>query len=172
MSEQLLIAWTARLAFACYVARLYFDLKPSQNLVVQSRARISWTIGCLWFIVHVIVAFHFQHHWNHAEAYEYTVRRTFELTGWNSGVGIYVNEGFLILWVVDTIVWWLKPNWPCNRAAYWTVQSIFAFLMIQSTVVFGLTFWRLLVPVTIFGLLLFRFSGRAPGLRRRSPHLT
>ena len=137
MSGELLIRWTARLAVACYGARLICDSAATQNESSMRMARWWWTIGCGWFLIHVATAFHFEHHWDHAAAFDYTSRRTAEMTGWKSGTGLYVNEAFLCVWLVDTILWWRNLSWPRNRRAYWIVQGIFGFLMIQATAVFG-----------------------------------
>ncbi len=146
MIGELLIRWTARLAVACYVARLAFDVEQKAEANWQQSARWWWTIGCFFFLLHVIAAFHFEHHWNHAAAYEATAKRTAEVTGWDSGFGLYVNEAFLILWLTDTLCWWQDLSWPQHRRIYWTVQSVFAFLMLQATAIFGPPFW---IPVVV-----------------------
>ena len=84
------------------------------------------------------------------------------MTGWNSGVGLYVNEMFLFLWITDTILWWHDLSWTNNRGIYWGIQSIFAFLMFQATVVFGPPFWK---PVGF--LLIVMILGRVFKLRER-----
>ena len=146
MPGELIIRWTARVAVACYVTRLLYDAGHQHDTRSQQRARWWWTLGCGWFVLHVASAFHYLHGWNHAAAVAYTARRTAELTGWNSGVGLYVNELFLALWLVDTIMWWREISWPSNRRMYWLVQSVFAFLMLQATAIFGPPFW---IPIAI-----------------------
>ncbi|WP_157605422.1 hypothetical protein [Schlesneria paludicola] len=117
------------------------------------------------FTVHVAAAFHFEHHWNHAHAYDHTAQRTAEMTGWNSGIGLYVNEVFLGLWIVDVAAWWWAPQWHQKRSVYWIVQAVFAFLMFQATAVFGPPFWR---PIVVILLLVlwgqYRRAHRAPFL--------
>lgn len=144
----------------CYVARLVCDFSGNRSNSNPSTARWWWTAGLMVFLVHVIAAFHFQHHWNHAAALEYTARRTQELTGWNTGVGLYVNEAFLGLWLLDACCWWYDLDWPRHRWVYWTVQSIFAFLMFQATVVFGQWFWTPASILVIPGLLLLAARNR------------
>ncbi|HEY0980577.1 MULTISPECIES: hypothetical protein [unclassified Schlesneria] len=146
MPGELLIRWTARFAVACYVARLLYDAAGMTEPSAQRQARWWWTVGCGWFILHVVSAFHFLHEWNHDAAYTYTAKRTAELTGWSSGLGLYINEAFVALWVVDTLLWWRDLSWPNNRSGYWGVQTVFAFLMIQATAVFGPSFW---IPIVI-----------------------
>jgi hypothetical protein len=152
MFEEMIVRWTARLAVACYVARLMIDSRPGDRISRQRIARWWWTIGCAWFLLHVIAAFHFTHHWNHSAAFESTARRTAEMTGWNSGVGLYINEAFLCLWLTDTVLWWRDDSWPDHRRIYWTIQGIFAFLFIQATVVFGPPFWK---PMAMLVVVLF-----------------
>lgn len=150
------IRWTARLAVACYLARLYYDCDGLANKTAQRSARWWWTIGCLIFLVHVLIAFHFEHHWDHAAAFDATAKRTLEMTGWNSGVGLYVNEVFLCLWLADTLLWWRDFDWPRNRIAYWIVHFLFAFLMFQATFVFGPPLWKFAIPLAITALTLKR----------------
>lgn len=156
MWGDLAIRWTARLTVGCYFARLYYDTDRIDNQRSQHRARCWWTIGCAIFLLHVVMAFHFEHHWNHTAALDATAKRTAEMTGWNSGIGLYVNELFLLLWLTDTVIWWRYLDWSRNRLVYWIVQFIFAFLMFQATFVFGPPLWRIVVPVLIAGLIVKR----------------
>jgi len=155
MLGEILVHWTARIAVACYVARLICDTSRNKGTHSQKRARCWWTIGCVAFLLHVMSAFHFIHHWNHAAAFESTAKRTAEMTGWNSGFGLYVNEAFLLLWLTDTFLWWQDLFWPRHRRIYWLVQSVFAFLMLQATAIFGPPFWIPLV-VMVTAILSFR----------------
>lgn len=155
--EEMLIRWTARLAVACYAMRLFCDAGRDWSISSRRAARWWWTIGCGWFLLHVVAAFHFEHGWNHAEAFQYTANRTVEMTGWNSGTGLYVNEAFLCVWLADTILWWRKREWPNDRRIYWLIQGTFGFLMLQATAVFGPAFWKPVVAVIIV-ILWFRSS--------------
>lgn len=146
-----LIRWTARLFVVCYVGRLCIDAGGRRDANSQRTARWLWTLGCVIFLLHVAVAFHFQHGWSHAAALEYVRQRTLRDTGWDSGIGLYINYAFGVLWLVDVSLWWRHLDWSEQRLPYWTVQIIFAFLMSQATVVFGPSFWR---PVCIATVLL------------------
>ena len=160
MIGDLLIRWTARVGVACYAARLACDVGRQQDVRTQKSARWFWTLGCLSFLLHVIAAFHFEHHWNHAAAFESTAKRTAEMTGWNSGVGLYVNEALLLIWAADTFCWWRDLSWPRHRRIYWFIQWTFAFLMFQATAVFGPPFW-----IPIVALIMTCLSLRAFGVR-------
>jgi hypothetical protein len=141
-----IIRWTARLFVACYVGRLCLDAIGSSESKSRRIARWLWTCGCAVYVAHVAAAFHWVHQWSHAAAYEHVLARTNEMTGFASGIGLYVNYAFGILWLADTVIWWLDPKWPDRIAPYYFVQAIFAFLIIQATAVFGPSFWR---PITV-----------------------
>lgn len=136
-----LVRWTVRLAVACYAARVLMDAGDFGSL----RARRSlWTVGLVFYLAHVVAAFQLVHGWSHAAAWEETARQTFERTGWRSGVGVWVNYAFTLLWTVDVAAWWIVgPGYSRRfRRVSFVVQSAFAFLVFNATVVFGPAFWR------------------------------
>ncbi len=146
MLGEALIRWTARLFVACYVGRLCVDAAGWRKGTGQQFARQLWTVGGILFLLHVAAAFHFQHGWSHAAAVEHVRLRTLHQTGWNSGIGLYVNEAFGLLWLTDLMLWWWRLDWPEQRLPYWTVQASFAFMMLQATACFGPPFW---IPVCV-----------------------
>jgi hypothetical protein len=106
---------------------------------LESRARWFWTLGCAAYVVHVICAFHFFHHWSHAAAYADTARQTAAVTGWNWGGGIYVNYAFTAAWLADVPCWWrglevqrARPRWV---GAAW--EGFFFFMVFNGAVVFA-----------------------------------
>jgi hypothetical protein len=110
----------------------------------QRAARAVWTLGCLLYLAHVFCAFQFYHHWSHREAHAETARRTAELFGWNSGVGLYFNYAFTLAWIVDVIWWWTAPvqhsaarRWP---SFLW--HGFFLFMVVNATIVFETGFVR------------------------------
>ncbi len=134
-----LIRGTAILAVACYAGRVMSELAGRNE---ERRARWLWALGCLAMSTHVLCAFHFQHAWSHAAAWEHTRQRTLELTGWNSGSGLYANYALTIVWLIDVLGWRTWLDWPRRyRGWYWTVQIFFAFLIVNATVVFGPKYW-------------------------------
>jgi hypothetical protein len=146
------IHWTARLFVACYAARLCIDAAGRRDEAAQRVARWMWTAGCGVFVLHVAAAFHFLHGWSHAAAFEHVRQRTLNDTGWNSGLGIYFNYAFGLLWLVDTLHWWQCFKWSEKRRSYWITQYLFAFMMFQATAIFGEPFWK---PVCVVVVLLF-----------------
>jgi hypothetical protein len=69
------IRWTVRLALLGFTIALL----------------LRASIGCLAYLAHLAAAFHFAHGWSHAQAYEHTALRAWEVTGWRWGGGVYVN---------------------------------------------------------------------------------
>lgn len=164
MLADAIIRWTARLFVACYVGRLCVDAAGSRDPTSLRIARWLWTCGCAVYFVHVAAAFHWMHNWSHAAAYEHVVARTTEMTGIASGFGLFINYAFGVLWLADTVVWWLDLRWPDRIVPYYTVQALFAFLMFQATAVFGPSFWR---PISVAAIALLivlrRFTATTPG---------
>ena len=170
MLADAIIRWTARLFVACYVGRLCVDAIGSRDTNSLCTARWLWTCGCALYFIHVAAAFHGMHHWSHAAAYEHVLTRTVEMTGFASGIGLYVNYAFGLLWLGDTVIWWLDPKWPDRIVPYYCVQALFAFLMFQATAVFGPSFWRpIAVAVIALLVILRRFAARTPDRVRDNP---
>lgn len=145
-------AWTARLAVACYLVRISIDVAGRTDDSGQRIARGIWTAGLAIFLLHVAAAFHSYHHWSHAAAWEHVRHQTRTLTGWDSGAGLFINYGFTLLWAVDCGLWWRSLAWSRQRLSYWYVQVIFAFLMLNATVVFGPRGWIAVGAVVAMGL--------------------
>ena len=99
-------------------------------------------LGCIAFLAHVACAFHFYHSWSHAAAHADTVRQTAEAVGWNSGVGLYINYLFAVVWIAIAFGSWKSP------ALLWAVRGFFWFMIFNGAVVFAQG------PMRAFGLLL------------------
>jgi hypothetical protein len=134
-----LIRWPVRLALACLAVSLLLRTISSGGGERFAAARLFWTMGCLAYLAHVAAAFHFAHAWSHARAYEHTAQRTWELTGWRWGGGLYVNYLFTLLWVGDAAWWWAGAASYRARPA-WIGAALHAcmlFVAFNATVVFG-----------------------------------
>src|SRR5262245_40840401 len=131
MSGEELTRWTIRIAIAAYVARLVVDLTLSGDSPRREPvARWLWTLGCAALWVHVACVFQFYHDWSHASAYAQTARDTAEVTGIDSGGGVYVNYLTMLAWGADVAWWWL---WPASfhtrpRVLDWLWQVFLAFI--------------------------------------------
>jgi hypothetical protein len=161
---------TVRLALVLYAAAISVRLTTggrSQRLCV---ARLSWTLACVAFLIHVAFAFHFFHGWSHDHAYATTARQTAEMIGWDWGGGLYLNYLFAVVWLADVAWWWNDPCGYLARARWieWCVHGFMAFIAFNSTVVFGAGAIRWLgLAATLFLVGLWLGTGRA-GWRDRS----
>ncbi|HEX6986728.1 MAG TPA: hypothetical protein VF170_15210 [Planctomycetaceae bacterium] len=159
----MLVRWTVRLAVACYAVRALADAADLGSLRLR---RGVWTVGLLFYVAHVVAAFHFVHRWSHVAAWEETARQTAAVTGWDSGAGLWANYAFTLLWFGDVVAWWAAgPDYPLRfRRAFVTVQTVFAFIVFNATAVFGPAYWR---PAAVaFGLTLA--AALAVRVKRRS----
>jgi len=101
--------------------------------------RYAWAAGAVLLLIHIGCAFHFQHHWSHADAITETARQTRELTGIDWGGGIYFNYLFAGVWLFDAI-WWLVAQKSHRNRPYAVTIAIHAFMLFivfNATVVFG-----------------------------------
>lgn len=131
-----------------------------------SAARVVWAFGAGVFCLHVVCAFHFYHHWSHDEAYAETARQTRQLTGIDSGAGLYLNYAFAAIWVTDALWWTTAGTQRYIRRSAWILQSMhafFAFMVVNGAIVFGTgpVRWFGAISVAIVsGAIAFRVSSR------------
>lgn len=149
-----LIRATAILAVAGYTLRFLADCSEPPSDWRLRHARRAWSAGALLLTIHVFCAFHFQHAWSHAAAWEHTRQRTLELTGWNFGGGLWANYAITALWLIDAAGWRTRLDWPLrHRRWFWFLQVALAFMMINATVVFGPWYWTPIVTVDVVTLM-------------------
>lgn len=152
---------TVRLALTWYSAALLFMINNRQPdwSTATSRGRLTrwcWTWGMLSYLVHLTMAFHFFHHWSHADAFE----RTRQVSG--TGEGIYVSHLFTLVWVGDVAWWWLSAE-SYSRRAIWIGRALHCFMLFivfNGTVVYenGIIRWAGLFVFSV--LLLMWLKGR------------
>jgi hypothetical protein len=167
---ELLITWSARAVVLFYLLRVAADVLIADPVRRDRAARWAWTVGCAIYLLHVVFAFHFLHHWSHAAAVEHAARRTFEVVGLEFGAGIYVNYVFTLVWAADVALWWQRSleGKPVAPLYYWTLQAIFGFMMLNATVVFGPAFWKWVAAVALVAIVGLRMLlPRTPELRMR-----
>ena len=136
---ELLTRWTVRLALALYVLALVLRATAADRRPGLAWARLAYSVGCLAFLLHVVFAFQFYHHWSHHAAYAATARQTAEVVGLQWGGGLYANYGFALIWLADVIWWWrgLGRYEARPREVGWAVQGFLAFIAFNATVVFA-----------------------------------
>jgi hypothetical protein len=151
---------TARLAMLLYLVGLALRLHPHR--FQRNLSRAVWTVGCAIFLLHVVCAFQFVHHWSHADAYAATARRTAGFIGAEWGGGLYLNYAFTLIWIADVCWFWSEsPSYEARpRWVAWSVHGFMGFLAFQATVVFAdglprwlfLTAWLLLAAASVQSL--------------------
>jgi len=119
--------WTIRLALTCYLAYLAGWL-VARDARWPAIGRWIWTAGCGLFVLHVVCAMAFYHHWSHAAAFDKTARETQELLGFSFGGGIYFSYVFLLLWLADVLWSWLAPVSYFTRPL-WIAASVHVYLL-------------------------------------------
>ncbi|MBM84159.1 MAG: hypothetical protein CMJ78_26695 [Planctomycetaceae bacterium] len=142
-----LIAVTVRVAVVTYVLRIVVEMTMGREDAGQKASRMLWTLGLGSYIVHVLCAFHFEHDWSHSDAYEHTVCVTLDKVGWNTGIGLYFNYLFTLLWLADVIIWWKRPELRTPKV-FWVLHAIYFFMIFNATVVFGPPVWGVLAIMT------------------------
>ena len=126
--------WVA-LAYYAAAAWLMLGLGPADLRAETLRGRFArwcWTLGWGAFVFHVGAAFHFYHHWSHAEAVEHVRGRS------GVGEGVFASYVFALAWTSDVAWWWLRPESYAARPA-WVGRGLhlYMFLMVFfATVVY------------------------------------
>jgi hypothetical protein len=162
---ELLTRNTIRLALAWYFAALLLMMRLDRTdwpaaTTAGRLARWCWTWGIACFLIHVGMAFHYYHHWSHADAFE----RTREISG--LGEGIYFSYLFALIWTADAIYWWLAPARYSERSAWIDrlLHGFMLFMVFNGMIVFesGPTRWAgaLMFSVLAIAWLLLRYRRR------------
>jgi hypothetical protein len=122
------------LALLCYVGAVFSRGRGHQSLM-----RKIWLVGCLFFLAHVVAAFHFFYHWSHAFAVEDTRAQTMELIGVNFRGGLLFNYLFGLLWLIDCAGWFRDGKLFQETHRVWrrALHTFFIFMIFNATVVFG-----------------------------------
>jgi hypothetical protein len=128
---------TARLALVYYVLAVNLFLRMGQEDWASAGRRViwarwCWTLAWITYVIHVAVAFHYYHHWSHADA----VRHTEEVSGF--GPGIYLSHFFTLLWTADVAFWWKQPALYAGRSRWidLALHAFMFFIIFNGTVVY------------------------------------
>jgi hypothetical protein len=137
MTGDAMMIWTVRIALVLYAAALGSRLLGGRRWLRSSR--LLWSGGLLFYLAHVVAAFHFVHAWSHERARVETARQTRELFGVDSGLGLWLNYAFTIVWIADALWWWFDEAGYLDRPRWIGVatQAFTAFMFFNGAVVFG-----------------------------------
>ncbi|MEO1367922.1 MAG: hypothetical protein AAFX50_12170 [Acidobacteriota bacterium] len=139
MSGELATRITVWLALIGYLAGPSAALVGRGDPAWQRSARTIYSWGLAFFLAHVALAFHVYYGWSHREAYVQTAQETFEVTGRRSGVGLYLNYLFTVLWCLDVADWRRRGVAGFRRRPPWidvALHGFFLFMAFNATVVF------------------------------------
>jgi hypothetical protein len=141
---------TIRLSLAWYAVALLMMMRLnaadwSAGSTSGRLARWCWSWALVIFLIHVITAFHYYHHWSHTDAFQ----RTREIGGY--GEGLYANYLFALVWTADVAFWWISPVRYSARSPWIDriLHSFMLFMVFNSMVVFATG------PIRWTGLVLF-----------------
>jgi len=128
-------------------------------------ARVIWTIGIALALIHVVLAFQLVYSWNHETAVAATVKQALDRFGWGWRGGIYINYGFLTLWIVDVCWWWLAPRSHSTRSTRieMTRFGLFTFMFVNGAVVFASGFGRAVGMASVAIAILGKLKGPRVG---------
>ena len=95
----------------------------------------AWALGCFVFLVHLLVAFHLGHRWDHAHALAHVQAAS----GW--GPGLYVSYLFGAVWAADVLWRIARPASYAARSRWagWAVHGFLAFVTFNGAVVYAAT---------------------------------
>jgi len=160
MPADLSVRGTIALATLTWAAAEYLRLcHPSRAGI----ARTLWTAGSVLATIHAVAAFHYVHHWSHDAALADTARQTAALTGLKWSGGLYVNYGFLMLWLFDAFLWWRHPETYRRRPPAFrdALLAVFVFMFVNGGIVFARGAGRALGVVAVGAVVWARYAGRA-----------
>jgi hypothetical protein len=148
---------SARLAVLAYGVAVLFQLtqqafsSPRDSIL----ARWLWLAACLLYLLHVLAAFHYFHHWSHQAAVAHVEQQS------GFGPGIYFSHAFGLVWLVDALWWCGHPNGHARRPAWigWSVHGFLAFLTFNAAVVYATGVMRIM-GIVLFSLLLLTTVAR------------
>ncbi|NNE92730.1 MAG: hypothetical protein HKN23_13870 [Verrucomicrobiales bacterium] len=116
-----------------------------------------WTGALVAFGVHVVTAFHGFYGWEIETALEETAEQTEAVTGWRSGMGLWVNFAFLGILAVDLVLRYARKGGP-GRIWERLIAGLVIFMIVNGAVIFASG------PVRWFGIVLL--AGLAVGWGR------
>jgi hypothetical protein len=135
------------------VAIFYWGFAAAAILLRRRHfGRLTWSLGCLAFLVHVATAFDRVHGWSNSAA----ARHVEDVSGFGSG--LYVSYLFTALWVADAAWWWIDKKGYDARAVWpdRAIHAFMAFIVFNGTVVYesGFIRWAGLLLFAVLAVLL------------------
>lgn len=153
-----LTAWTIRFSLLLLIVVFHWQFARPLGQRARSWLRLLWTASFILFVLHVLAAFHFIHHWSHSAAYIATAEETREKMGFAYGAGIYFNYLFLVVWGADVCWTWIAHDRGTDSLP-WLIRAgrwYLLFIAFNGVVVFK-SGWLRGLGIAASILLLVRF---------------
>lgn len=162
MIGDLLTRWTIRIALGCWVAGC--GLEMSRDNTRRGPLQMwLWVVGCVFYWLHVLAAYHYFHDWSQQAAFESVRQQSAEVVGVGFGYGIIFNWLFGFVWIADCLWLWLRhrsvgreTNEPRGNRWHIAAQAFMLFMWLNGAIVFatGAIRW---VSIGLFTALIVRF---------------
>ena len=109
-----------------------------------ARSSVTWawwafSCGALLCAIHIAIAMSVRYDWSHEAAVDATARQTLAVYGLNWGGGVYLNYGFVIVWIIDAWLWHRFPSRQTRPAGAitWTTRAVFLVMILNAAVIFA-----------------------------------
>lgn len=136
----------------------------------RAPARLLWSGGLAFYLLHVVAAFAFVHGWSHQHALAETARQTAAVFGVATGIGLWFNHIFTLVWTSDVLWSWIDADGYARRprAVFLGIHGFMAFMFFNGAVVFasGPSRWLGLAASLVLPL---GYLARGSGMASRAP---
>jgi hypothetical protein len=149
----LLIAssWVALGCYAASLTTLALERCPSPL------PRRLWSLGCLSYVAHMILAFEVAYDWSHANAVADIAVQSESISGVRASWGIWINYAYGLVWLADLGIWWRlgeigyrnRPRWT-----HWAVHGFFLFMLFNGGFIF-VERWTRWIGLSLFSVSLW-----------------
>lgn len=130
---EMMVKGLAWMSAALFLVGLAGKIVSARNPQKANAGRACWLMGSIVFLVHVLMAMGGFFAWSFETAQEVAALNTFDFIKVRSGVVIYANFFFTLLWLADAL-WWRLGMASYRQRPVWLAVFINGFLGIM---VFG-----------------------------------
>jgi hypothetical protein len=139
-----LLRAAALLSLLCWTAANVMAARPRA-------ARLASTLGLLAVLAHVALAFEERYAWSHALAASDTARETEAVFGASTGLEIFANYAFVLIWAAELLWAWASlPGYLGRpRRVRDASRALFLVMFGSAAIVFAESAWRLLGALAV-----------------------
>jgi hypothetical protein len=135
---ELVLRSTAWLSLLGWAASEWERVRSAMGSAAERSARLLFTFGGLFLVVHSIAAFHVRYGWSQQAALRDTAQQTLAVTAMAVGAGLFVNYAFVLVWLGEIFWWWRFPEGYRGRARALDLaaRGLFFFMFANGAFVF------------------------------------